>query len=103
MGRVRGRYVLSHIPESPFRSTAASSIQSDRLVHRLPFHCGWMVLAVAVVGMAATLPAQTAGTSLFIDAFIDELGLLRTAVSWAYTVATVLGRLVTAARRAPLR
>lgn len=46
---------------------------------------------MAVVGMAATLPAQTAGTSLFIDSFIADLGLSRTAVSWAYTAATVLG------------
>ncbi len=71
--------------------TAAPSVRADRLVERLPFHYGWVILAVAVVGMAATLPAQTAGTSLFIDAMIADLGLSRTAVSWAYTLATVLG------------
>ena len=58
-----------------------------------PFYYGWVVLAVATVGMAATLPAQTAGVSLFIDALIDDLGLSRSAVSWAYTVATVAGSL----------
>lgn len=72
-------------------STAASSIRADRLVDRTPFHYGWVILTVAVVGMASTLPAQTAGTSLFIDAMIADLGLSRTAVSWAYTLATVLG------------
>lgn len=41
--------------------------------------------------MAATLPGQTAGVSLFIDAFIDDLGLSRSLVSWFYTAATVLG------------
>jgi MFS family permease len=43
--------------------------------------------------MAATLPGQTAGISLFIDAFIEDLELSRTVVSWFYTVATVLGSL----------
>lgn len=59
----------------------------------MPFYYGWVVLAVATVGMAATLPAQTAGVSLFIDALIDDLGLSRSAVSWAYTGATVVGSL----------
>lgn len=72
-------------------SSATTSIRRDPLVHRLPFYYGWAVLAVAVIGQAATLPAQTAGTSLFIDALIADLGVSRTAVSWIYTVATVLG------------
>ncbi|MCS4121897.1 MFS transporter [Salinibacter ruber] len=43
--------------------------------------------------MAATLPGQTPGLSLFIDAFIEDLRLSRSAVSWFYTGATVLGSL----------
>lgn len=43
--------------------------------------------------MAATIPGQTAGISLFIDSFIADLGLSRTAVSLAYTIATVTGAL----------
>ncbi len=74
------------------QSTSAS-VQKSRLVQGVPFYYGWIVLAVATVGMAATLPAQTAGVSLFIDALIDDLGLSRSAVSWAYTVATVVGSL----------
>jgi len=57
----------------------------------VPFFYGWVVLAAATVGMAATLPAQTAGVSLFIDAMIADLGLSRTSVSWMYTAATVAG------------
>jgi MFS family permease len=57
----------------------------------VPFFYGWVVLAAATVGMAATLPAQTAGVSLFIDAIIADLGLSRTSVSWMYTAATVAG------------
>jgi MFS family permease len=51
------------------------------------------VLGISTLGMAATLPGQTAGVSLFIDAFIEDLDLSRSLVSWFYTVATVLGSL----------
>lgn len=52
---------------------------------------GWVVLGISTLGMAATLPGQTAGISLFIDAFIEDLALSRSVVSWLYTVATVIG------------
>ncbi|MEF8866255.1 MAG: MFS transporter [Salinibacter sp.] len=71
----------------------ASSNVSSVLVERSPVYYGWVVLSVATLGMAATLPGQTAGISLFIDAFIEDLGLSRSVVSWLYTVATVLGSL----------
>jgi len=69
-------------------STASSS-----LVRRSPVYYGWIVLGISTLGMAATLPGQTAGVSLFIDAFIEDLELSRSMVSWFYTVATVLGSL----------
>jgi MFS family permease len=76
-----------------FMTPPKNAASSDALVHRTPFYYGWVVLVVATLGMAATLPGQTAGVSLFIDAFIADLGLSRSAVSWFYTVATVLGAL----------
>ncbi|PQJ34508.1 hypothetical protein BSZ35_07780 [Salinibacter sp. 10B] len=66
---------------------------SSALIRRSPVYYGWIVLAISTLGMAATLPGQTAGVSLFIDAFIEDLGLSRSAVSWFYTAATVLGSL----------
>lgn len=63
------------------------------LMQRMPGFYGWTILAAATLGMAATLPGQTAGVSLFIDAFVEDLSLSRTAVSWMYTVATVIGSL----------
>ena len=66
---------------------------SSLLIERSPVYYGWVVLGISTLGMAATLPGQTAGISLFIDAFIEDLGLSRSAVSWLYTVATVLGSL----------
>jgi MFS family permease len=66
---------------------------SSVLVERSPVYYGWVVLGISTLGMAATLPGQTAGVSLFIDAFIEDLGLSRSVVSWLYTAATVLGSL----------
>ena len=71
----------------------ASSKVSSALVERSPVYYGWVVLGISTLRMAATLPGQTAGVSLFIDAFIEDLGLSRSLVSWFYTVATVLGSL----------
>jgi len=72
---------------------SSSEARASSLVHRSPVYYGWIVLGISTLGMAATLPGQTAGVSLFIDAFIEELELSRSAVSWFYTVATVLGSL----------
>ena len=71
----------------------ASSKVSSALVEWSPVYYGWVVLGISTLGMAATLPGQTAGVSLFIDAFIEDLGLSRSLVSWFYTVATVLSSL----------
>ena len=74
-------------------ASSSDSAVSSSLVRRSPVYYGWVVLGISTLGMAATLPGQTAGVSLFIDAFIEDLGLSRSAVSWFYTVATVLGSL----------
>lgn len=78
----------------PKGSSSGSSVVSSSLVHRSPVYYGWIVLAISTLGMAATLPGQTAGVSLFIDSFIEDVGLSRSLVSWLYTAATVLGSLV---------
>ena len=62
---------------------------SSRFVRDFPVYFGWPVTVAAAVAMAATLPGQTAGVSLFIDSFIADLGISRPAVSLAYTGATV--------------
>ena len=85
-----GRHFIVVLGES---EDMASSKVSSALVERSPVYYGWVVLGISTLGMAATLPGQTAGISLFIDAFIEDLGLSRSVVSWLYTVATVLGSL----------
>ena len=63
-------------------------------MRRTPFFFGWAVTAAAALAMGMTLPGQTAGVSLFIDSFIDDLGVSRSAVSLAYTGATVAAAFV---------
>lgn len=75
------------------RSVAAPTDRSiaSRWIHGSPVYYGWIVLGMATLGMAATLPGQTAGVSLFIDALIRDLELSRSVISWLYTAATVVG------------
>ncbi|OZC01797.1 MFS transporter [Rubricoccus marinus] len=78
------------------RDPASSSIppQADGVIRRTPFFFGWAVTGAAALAMGMTLPGQTAGVSLFIDAFIADLGVSRSAVSLAYTGATVAAAFV---------
>lgn len=64
--------------------------RDHRLVRAFPVYYGWIVVAAATVAMALTIPGQTAGLSLFIDALIADLGLSRSTISLGYTAATVL-------------
>lgn len=65
----------------------------SRIIEATPVYYGWVVVLAASVGMAMTIPGQTVGISLFIDGIMAELGLSRSAVSAAYTAATVVGAL----------
>lgn len=53
---------------------------------------GWILLW-AVLTSALTGPGQTLGVSVFIDHFVDDLGLSRTQVSGAYLVGTLCASL----------
>jgi len=74
-------------------TTPQDTAASSTWVRRSPVYYGWVVLGISTLGMAATFPGQTAGMSLFIDAFIEDLDLSRSLVSGLYAVATVLGSL----------
>lgn len=50
---------------------------------------GWRMVAFASVTGAMTGPGQTIGVSVFIDHFIADLGISRSAVSTAYLVGTL--------------
>ncbi|MCL1587816.1 MAG: MFS transporter [Actinomycetia bacterium] len=55
---------------------------------------GWRMVAFAAITGAMTGPGQTIGVSVFIDHFIDDLGISRSEVSTAYLVGTLGAALV---------
>ena len=56
---------------------------------RLPFFYGWVILAVATVGVVASIPGQTMGVSVFTDPLVRATGLSRLELSNAYLVGTI--------------
>ena len=69
------------------------SLHTSRLVNRSPIFYGWVVWAVATLGMIATSPGQSFTVSLFFDRFILDFGLDRTTVSGLYGLGTFIGAL----------
>ena len=64
--------------------------ERSRLVHGCPIYYGWVIFVVAIIGMVMTSPGQTDSVSIFIEHFINDLGLSRSVVSTLYTVATLI-------------
>jgi MFS family permease len=71
------------MPLVPQRDALALQI-NDR------FFYGWVMLAVAALGMFASGPAQSHLFSVFIRPISEDLGISRTAVSSAYAGATLV-------------
>jgi MFS family permease len=68
-------------------------IRRSWLVQRSPFFYGWVVWLVAVLANIASMPGQTFSISLFIDHYIVDLGMDRTAVSGLYGLGTFIAAL----------
>ncbi|HSH28048.1 MAG TPA: MFS transporter [Wenzhouxiangella sp.] len=69
------------------------SVQRSRFVERSPIFYGWIIWAVATLGVSATSPGQSFSVSLFIDHYIADFGLSRTTVSGLYGVGTFVAAL----------
>lgn len=54
-----------------------------------PFFYGWIILAVGSIGVFASIPGQTLGVSVFTDFLIEDLGIARTPLSFAYLIGTL--------------
>ncbi|MEM7131720.1 MAG: MFS transporter [Chloroflexota bacterium] len=79
------------LKSSPLSSTLSAVGKSDWLVHRTPFYYGWVIMMLATFAMIMTTPGQTFGVSVFIEHFIDELGISRSTVSTLYLFGTLIG------------
>lgn len=60
---------------------------------KFPFFYGWIVVAIATLGVVFSIPGQTMGFSVFTDILIEKLGLTRVQLSTAYCIGTVLSGL----------
>ena len=67
--------------------------RESKVVNSSPVYYGWVVLAVGTLGVIMSSPGQTYSFSIFIDSFIEELGLSRSLVSGLYTAGTITGSL----------
>ncbi|MEO1287719.1 MAG: MFS transporter [Chloroflexota bacterium] len=73
--------------------SSSSRPQATGIVGASPIYYGWVVLIVATIGVIATAPGQSFTVSLFIDSFIQEFGLSRTAVSALFSTGTFVASL----------
>lgn len=65
----------------------------SRLVAASPVYYGWIVWLVALIGTICSSPGQSFSVSLFMDFFIEDFGLDRTAVSSLYGAGTFVASL----------
>ncbi len=65
----------------------------SRLVSASPIYYGWIVWLVALIGVNCSAPGQSFSISLFMDFFIEDFGLDRTAVSSLYGAGTFVASL----------
>lgn len=71
----------------------ASPVEVSRLVNGSPIYYGWVIMAAGTLGLIMTSPGQTYAVSVFIEHFIQDLGISRSLVSTLYTAGTLGGSL----------
>lgn len=60
----------------------------SRLISASPIYYGWIIWLVALAGVLCSSPGQSFSVSLFMEYFIEEFGLDRTAISSLYGAGT---------------
>lgn len=59
------------------------------MVAASPVYYGWVILVVGTLGGVMTSPGQTYAVAVFIDYFIEDLGISRSLVSTLYSAGTL--------------
>ncbi|MFT4549734.1 MAG: OFA family oxalate/formate antiporter-like MFS transporter [Verrucomicrobiales bacterium] len=55
----------------------------------VPFFYGWVIVAIATMAILFSIPGQTMGFAVFTDILIEQLGLSRVQLSFAYFIGTI--------------
>ncbi len=71
--------------------TQVQTVKQSKLVNGSPIYYGWIILGVGTLGVIMTSPGQTYSVSVFLEYFIQDLGISRSLVSTLYTVGTLTG------------
>ena len=61
---------------------------------KFPFFYGWVIVAVATLGIVMSIPGQTMGVSVFTDHLIRVTGLTRLQLANTYLVGTLVSSLL---------
>lgn len=65
-------------------------IYRSRLINGTPIYYGWIVAVVGTLSLIMTSPGQTYAVSIFIEHFIEDLGISRSVVSTLYSGGSLL-------------
>ncbi|WP_245613674.1 MFS transporter [Alkalihalobacterium bogoriense] len=65
-------------------------IHNNKLPVQTRFYYGWVIVAIAAMGVFFSGPGQTYSISIFIDAYLEHFGWSSTLVSTMYLFATLL-------------
>ncbi|MFO7917957.1 MAG: MFS transporter [Anaerolineae bacterium] len=75
------------------KEDSTANTRYSPLVNELPIYYGWVIMVAAIIGRIMTSPGQTYTVSVFIEYFIDDLGISRSLVSTLYSIGTFVGAL----------
>ena len=67
------------------------AIRRSWVISHSPVFYGWVIMLMGTLGMVMTSPGQTYAVSVFIEYFINDLGISRSLVSTLYTIGTLVG------------
>jgi MFS family permease len=66
-----------------------TTTKSSRLIKATPFFYGWIIVVAGTISSVMVGPSQTFTIGIFIDSFIADLNLSRSAISLIYGLATL--------------
>lgn len=69
-------------------------VVSSRLIKATPFFYGWVILVAGTLGLVMVGPSQTFTIGVFLDSFIDDLGISRANIALIYGLATLAASLM---------
>ena len=74
--------------------TSQTGLRTSRMINRVPFFYGWVVLVAGLIATVMIGPSQTFTVSLYIDTYVSDFGISRANIALLYGVATLSASLL---------